>query len=201
MVSGPEDEFANFLEFSDLQIEFSPYDHHAPNGGHVQSDAMGGMDETMENGVGLMGLKEAHMQQSMDRNMLRSQTSIPTLSTLSDVHTSTESLLDLNIQAQMYQQQRQQQHQHQQHQQHQEQQLLRQHQQQQQQHQQQLQMQGQYQRQRVIPPTPTSMELQANQAQYYPQVDPQQAVYEHFRKQKEQVGACFNPSAARRAPG
>ncbi len=36
MVSGPEDEFSNFLEFGDLQLNFPPFDVSQQNGGEIQ---------------------------------------------------------------------------------------------------------------------------------------------------------------------
>ena len=155
MVSGPEEDFANFLEFSDLQLTFPTFDINGHNGGDVQQESAGGLDTTMENETELMDYKEGQIDQQMDQDVAFSPG-------VHGINGSTESLLDLIVQPQLFHQQQ------------------RQH--------QQPQMRNQYPQGRV-PPTPNSIEMHGGHARYYPQVDPQaQAMYDRYtRNQKEQV--------------
>ena len=165
MVSAPEDEFANFLEFSDLQLDF-------PFGTGVQDDtellpgSAGTMDTHMENGIGMMGFGEGNVQQyqqpQIDPSLMHPQTSS---SSLDNVHnSSTESLMDVNTRAQIFHEgpkQYQRQHQRQDH----------------------------YHGQGMVPPTPNSIEMHGDYSRFYHQVDPHsQANYEQYpRKHQNQV--------------
>lgn len=160
MVSGPEEDFANFLEFGDLQLNFPAFDAHVQDGGEEQQNQSHELDAaTMEAEMGMMGMK-GDMQQQVDPNLMPMPTSMAELQALDG---STDSLLDMNMQAQLFHQQQLQYHQ-------------------------QRRMQGLYHRQGVVPPTPTSLEMHG-QPRSYPQMDPQaRAMYEHYsRKQQDHV--------------
>ena len=160
MGPGPEDEFASFLEFGDLQLSFPTFDteQHAVEG--AQEGPIPGLDTNMETEVGIMGIKEGEIQQQIDPNLAAMQLSPQDLR---DLNGSSESSMNLSIQAQIF------------------------HQQQLNYHQQRL-MQGHYHSQGMIPPTPNSLEMHG-QPRSYPQVEPQaRAIYDHYiRKQQDQV--------------
>lgn len=165
MVSGPEEDFASFLEFSDLQLNFPPFDG-SHNEGPMQQDAAVALDTTMENVGEMMELKEGQAQQQMEPHEMQQQSS--SMGMMESLHGSTDSLLDMDMQVQLFQQQ------------------------------QQHQMQGQhYQRHNMVPPTPNSIEMHGTKAHYYldPQA---QAMYERYsRHQKDQVLALrFIPCIA-----
>lgn len=157
MVSGPEDDFASFLEFSDLQLNFPAFDGNVhQDAGEMQQETVSTMDARMDNGVGMMGNVQ---QQQIDPHLMPSTP----MAGLSSIDGSNESLMDLNMQAQMHRQRQQQQYQ--------------------------QQAQSHYQRQGMVPPTPNSIEMHGR-SHYYPQMDhaQAQAVYEHYaRKQQDQV--------------
>ena len=60
MVPGPEEEFANFLDFGDLQLDFSPFDGVAPDGRGAQQDADVVMDTAMDNGPEMVDFGMGH---------------------------------------------------------------------------------------------------------------------------------------------
>ena len=163
MVFGPEDEFANFLEFSDLQHDF-PFDDAFEEGGGM----LPGADGAMENDMGLMASGEGNVQRhqqphpQMDPCAMHPQTS----SGLSDIrNSSTESLMGMNMGAQRFHER-------------------------QKQYPLQYPRQDPYQRQGVVPPTPNSIEMHGGYPQFYHQADQHaQASYEHYaRKHQDQVG-------------
>ncbi|MCJ1359589.1 MAG: hypothetical protein MMC33_009591 [Icmadophila ericetorum] len=161
MVSGPDDDFASFLEFNDLQLNFPAFDDNVhQDGDEMQQESVNALDTRMDNEVGMMGNMQ---QQQIDPSLMPSTP----MAGLSSINGSNESLMDLNMQAQMHRQR--------------------------QQHQYQQDVQNHYQRQGMIPPTPTSIEMHGGGSHYYPQIDPQtQAVYEHYaRKQQDQI--IFTP--------
>lgn len=86
MVSHPEEDYASFLEFDDLQLNFPPFDPDPP------ATATG-------------------HHEPVDHPILHIPTSMPDMH---DIHRSAESLLDLSIQAQLYHHHHQQHQQHQQ---------------------------------------------------------------------------------------
>lgn len=160
MVSGPDDDFANFLEFGDLQLNFPAFDQEAQDGRSGQQSSLDGLDTNIDNGVGMMAMKGGEMPLQIDPSLTSMQTSA---SDLQDLHGSSESLMDMNMQAQLF------------------------HQQQMHYHQQRL-IEGHYHRQGMVPPTPNSLEMHG-QPRSWPQLDPQsRAMYEHYaRKQQDQV--------------
>lgn len=164
MGSGPEEDFANFLEFGDLQLNFPAFDPHEQDGGDEHQSRNHGLDATMEAEMGMMGMK-GDMQQQVDPNLMPMQTSMAELQQA--LNGSTESLFDMNMQAQLFHQQQLHYHQ-------------------------QRRMQGLYHRQGVVPPTPTSLELHG-QPRSYPHMDPQaRAMYEHYaRKQHDHVSSSL----------
>jgi len=160
MVSGPEEDFANFLEFGDLQLSFPAFDPHVQDGGEEQQGRHHGLEPTIDADMSMMGMK-GDMQQQIDPDLMPMQTSMAELQQA--LNGSTESLLDLNMQAQLFHQQ-------------------------QLQYYQQRRMQGLYHRQGVVPPTPNSLEMHG-QPRSYPQMDPQaRAMYDHYsRKPQDHV--------------
>ena len=100
MVSGPEDEFANFLDFTDLG--FGGYD-----GVDLQQNGAGDMDTSMEGAAGMLGLGQEHMQLQQEQPPPMDQ---PNHSTpINGFHGSTESFPDLIMQQELFDQQQQQQ--------------------------------------------------------------------------------------------
>ncbi|KAK3178739.1 hypothetical protein OEA41_000876 [Lepraria neglecta] len=156
MVSGPEDEFANFLDFGDLN--FSAFDGIPQSDAELQQNGVGAMDTSMEDTAGMLGLEQGQMQHQMGQQ----NHSAP----MNGFHGSTDSFPDLAMQSELFDQQQQQQ----------------------------LHMQNQrYHGQNVVPPTPNSMELHGGHAQYYrtPADHPQLHMYDHYRRQKDQM--IFTP--------
>lgn len=68
MTSGPEEEFANFLEFGDLQLTFPPFEDAVQDGRELQQEAGGAMDTPMGNEPGRLGLDDGPMQQELDQH-------------------------------------------------------------------------------------------------------------------------------------
>lgn len=73
MVSGPEEEFANFLEFGDLQLSFPPFEGAVQDGSELQQEPGGAMDTPMGNETGVLELEDGHNnhQELNQRNPLR----------------------------------------------------------------------------------------------------------------------------------
>lgn len=72
MVSGPEEEFANFLEFGDLQLSFPPFEGAVQDGSDLQQEPGGALDVPMGNEAGVLELEDGHNHQEMNqRNPLR----------------------------------------------------------------------------------------------------------------------------------
>ncbi|KUJ22588.1 uncharacterized protein LY89DRAFT_575165 [Mollisia scopiformis] len=158
-----------------LPFEFQDFSAPQSQGQQMISQDEGdSMDTTMENGRGMMP-QDTTMQDQMPP--MSTSANHPAIhAPLNHGHASNESLSDLDAQINFLQQQRH--------------------------HQQQRQMQEQqrnfYAQHRMgVPPTPQSIEMHGNPAQYYqPHSDPQQqAVYERFRMQqlKEQQEMAFTP--------
>ena len=160
MVSGPEDDFASFLEFGDLQLNFPTFDEeqHVAAGG--QEGPIAGLETTMETEAGMVGMKDGEIQHQIDPNLATMRLSPQDQRELNG---TPESSMDLSIQAQIF------------------------HQQQLNYHQQRL-IQGHYHRQGMVPPTPNSLEMHG-QPRSYQQMDPHaRAMYEHYaRKQQDHV--------------
>ena len=170
MVSNPDDEFANFLDFGDLN--FSAFDAAAvattttppqADNGRLQQDGRTAMDTSIEGSAGLLGLDQGQMEQ-------QHHPGLPT-----HMSAMTPSYQEpFNIEAELLNQQRQR---------HMQLQL--------QQHQQQHLHQNQrYPGPNMVPPTPNSIEMHGGQVHYYqPRLDQQQQqLYEHYRRhQKDQV--------------
>lgn len=96
MVSAPaEDDFANFLDFTDL--DFDGFD-----GVDLQQNGVGAMDTSMEGAAGTLGLEQGHMQQSL----MEQRNHAPPMN---GFHGSTESFPDLAMQQELFDQQQQQQ--------------------------------------------------------------------------------------------
>lgn len=53
---GPEEEFANFLELGDLQLDFSPFEGVGQDGGTTQQDVDVAMDTGMDNAPHMVDL-------------------------------------------------------------------------------------------------------------------------------------------------
>lgn len=73
MVSGPEEEFAHFFEFGDLQqLSFPPFEPPVQDGGELQQEPGGAMDTPMGNEEGVLELEDGQNHQEMNqRNPLR----------------------------------------------------------------------------------------------------------------------------------
>lgn len=94
-----EDEFANFLDFTDLG--FGAFD-----GVDLQQNGAEAMDTSMEGAAGMLGLEQEHMQQQQQpRPMDQRNHATP----VNGFHGSTESFPDLAMQHDLFDQQQQQQ--------------------------------------------------------------------------------------------
>lgn len=68
LVSGPDEDFANFLEFGDLQLDFSPFDGISQNGGHMQQDSDVAMDTPMGTAPEMPGYDEAQVSHPLNHS-------------------------------------------------------------------------------------------------------------------------------------
>ena len=158
MGQAPEEDFGSILDFPDLQFDFSQFGTEGQDGVDMQHDMAGAdaVDTSMAQDSGMSSMKERASEQHIDPSLMPHAV----MAELGEMPGSTESLMELNMQAQMYhQQQAQQRH-----------------------------MQGHFQH-GTVPPTPTSMEMNGGSQHYYRYADPQtQAMYQHyFPKPQEQV--------------
>ena len=92
MVSGPEDEFANFLDFAELN--FSSFDPLSQTEAELQN-GVGAMDTSME-GAGMLGLEQGQMHHHIGQPIHETQ--------INGFHGSSESFPDL-MQSELYEQQ------------------------------------------------------------------------------------------------
>ena len=92
MVSAPEDEFANFLDFSDLN--FQNFDATSQADGGLRQDAAGAMDTSLEGAAGLLGLQSGHMPQLGHSNQI-------------PMNTYQDPFPDMSMEAELFSQQRQ----------------------------------------------------------------------------------------------
>lgn len=97
MVSGPDDDFANFLDFTDLG--FGGYD-----AVDLQQNGAGAMETSMDGTAGMLGLEQGHMQQQPSAMDQQNH-----LTPINGFHGSTESFPDLAMQQDLFDQQQQQQ--------------------------------------------------------------------------------------------
>lgn len=71
MVSGPEDEFSNFLDFGDLQLNFPPFDGNNQNGEEIQDGGGPAMEMHANNNAGeAMAFQHAGIQHFTDTSGL-----------------------------------------------------------------------------------------------------------------------------------
>lgn len=98
--SGPEDdEFANFLDFTDLR--FTGYD-----AVDLQQDGAGAMDTSMEGAAGMLGLDQGHIQQQQQPPPMDQRNHA---TPLNGFHGATDSFPALPMQQDLFDQQQQQQ--------------------------------------------------------------------------------------------
>ena len=158
MGQGPEEDFGNILDFPDLQFDFSQFGTEGQDGVDIQQSTVGDdvVDISMEPASSISSVKERGLEQHIDPNLMPPQA---VMAELGEMPGSTESLMELNMRAQMYHQQQAEQRHIRSHFQH-----------------------------GTVPPTPTSMEMNGGQP-YYRFADPQtQAMYQHYlSKPPEQV--------------
>jgi len=158
MVSAPEDDFASFLEFGDVHLNYGDYELSHADGQDNPQDAVNTVDTGMEISGGLNELREEHLLHQQDgagsgHNEMR----LPLeMTSMEDMTESEEPLMDFNLQAEIF-------------------------------HQQQEHMQTQnFHPHAIIPPTPNSMKMHGGTEHYYPQLDLQaQAIYERYSRMKE----------------
>lgn len=94
MVSAPEEDFASFLEFGDLQLQFPSFDGVVQDGRELQQEPTGTMDTSMGNEQGLMRLEDGHMQQDLNQGS--------SMQTMNDFQGSTDSYHDLSMHSDLY---------------------------------------------------------------------------------------------------
>ena len=156
---GPEEDFGSILDFPDLQFDYAQFANEGQDGVDGQHDAAAAqvVDTDMEEASHMGSIKDGDLEQRIDPNLMHSQS---IMAELGEMPGSTESLMDLNMRAQLYHHQQRQQYQ----------------------------MASQYQP-GTIPPTPTSMEMGAGQ-HFHRYADPQvQSMYQQCfpTKRQEQV--------------
>lgn len=101
MVSAPDDDFANFVDFGD--IDFSAFDGIPQADAELQHNGDGAMDTSMDGNAGMLGLEHGHLQ----RHQAMPQHS--QASSLNGFPSSTDSFPDLAMQSEMFEQQQRQQ--------------------------------------------------------------------------------------------
>lgn len=89
MTSGPEEEFANFLEFGDLQLTFPPFEDTVQDGRELEQDSGDAVDTRMGNEAGGLGLEDGQMQQEMDQHS--------SMRFMDGFHGSAESFHEMNM--------------------------------------------------------------------------------------------------------
>ncbi|KAL8948039.1 MAG: hypothetical protein Q9222_005742 [Ikaeria aurantiellina] len=78
MVSGPEDDFSSFLEFSDLQLNFSSFDGNPQNGEGMQDGGGPTMDMQTSNASGaVLGFQQDEMNQFAEAGSMADFSSTP----------------------------------------------------------------------------------------------------------------------------
>lgn len=87
MVSAPEEDFASFLEFGDLQLQFPNFDGVVQDGRELQQEPAGTMDTSMGDEQGLM------RQEMSQGNSMQA---------MNGFHGSTDSYHDMNMQPDLY---------------------------------------------------------------------------------------------------
>jgi hypothetical protein len=159
MVSASEDDFTNFLDLGDFQLNFPPFDS---EGQHTtaRQDGSHAMDMSYdEAGDGGVAAKESHMHQQQQQEQQQRRQSLnghqihSAMAMQNMDQTSAEVVLGLNAQIN-YLQLRQQQ-------------------------------QQDYHQRTVIPPTPDSVDMHAGAARYYQQIDHQTLAYLQQQRLKE----------------
>ncbi|KAL8860316.1 MAG: hypothetical protein Q9178_003287 [Gyalolechia marmorata] len=97
MVSGPDDDFSNFLEFSDLQLDFPPFDASPHNGPEIHDSPGPSMDlHTNNNPSGFLAFHPGVMQQ------FGGPSALPDFTAASQVFPD---IPDMNMPSQLYEQQ------------------------------------------------------------------------------------------------
>lgn len=97
MVSGPEEEFASFLEF-DLQLSY-PFEGGHQDGRDLQQEPDSGMDTSMGNGAGVVRLENGPVQQHMDH--------CNSIVTMNGFHGPPEPFHDINVPGELFNQHQQ----------------------------------------------------------------------------------------------
>ncbi|KAH0538659.1 hypothetical protein FGG08_004734 [Glutinoglossum americanum] len=166
MVSAPEDDFANFLDLADFQLNFPPFES-AGQHATAQQDGSHAMDMSFDGGGegrgdGGVAAKESYMhqqrqQQQQDLNDHQIHSTVPMRHM---DQTSAGVVLGLNAQINYLQRQQQ-----------------------------------DYQQQSVIPLTPNSVEMHAGTgARYYQQIDPQSLAFlERYHQRLKEDQMVFTP--------
>ena len=170
MVAGPDEDFASFLEFGDLQLPFNPLDGLDENNGKPHGNADMAMDmpmdPSMDTAMGMFGFDDGQVHQ---------QHQIPQDHLPSPAPTDQNANLDFYSMSGLRNMAAQQHHQQQVH--------------------QNLQMKHrEFYGRSVIPPTPKSMEMNGGPVHYYPSPSmyPEQT-YEHLRqRQRNNVSTFFS---------
>ncbi len=156
MVSAPEDDFASFLEFGDLQLNYGNFELNPSDGHGDPQDGTGAVDTRMVDGGGMSGMKGGPLLRQAEAGHADIQQTSTLTSMAEEMDGTVEPLMDFNIQAELFRQQ-----------------------------QQQLQTQH-FHPQAIIPPTPNSMKMHGGTEHYYSQMDPQaQAIYERYARLKD----------------
>ena len=163
MVAGPDEDFASFLEFEDLQLGFNSLESLAQHGGKVHDNGDVAMDmpldPALDTSMTLFGFEEAQVHQQPQRAQEQSITSGTADQNANLDFYSMQHMRNLPSQHQSQQQQ--------------------------QSHQNMQVKRHEFYGRSVIPPTPNSMEMSGGHLQYYhsPSMYSEQA-YEHLRQRQ-----------------
>ncbi|KAI9681439.1 MAG: FACT complex subunit [Caeruleum heppii] len=167
MVSAPEDDFTSFLDLGNFQLDLSSFDP-ISDGPHLPSATGTGIDsshDAMQDITGHPDMLSRQPQQQQQQQQQRQHRprqpqvqQIPPAHPMDRPQSSSEALMDIHLQAQLFEQQQMQR------------------------------LQGQrYPHQHaIIPPTPNSIETRGGVAKYYPHMDAQsQALIDQYNRIKD----------------
>ena len=159
ILSGPDDDFSNFLDFNDFQLNFPAFGSGTHDGGEMQQEPPEAPDTNMANEIDVVAFKEADLEQQIDPSLMPQTT----MTGINDMPGSTESLMELNMHSHLFNQP-------------------------QDENKQERQDIDQYRRQGMVPPTPNSVEMKGSHARYHSQIDPYaQAMYENYSRKQQDV--------------
>ena len=105
MVSAPEDDFTNFLDLGNFQLDFPAFDPAAHGEARVHHDDGHDVDTSMDDAGDVNGRKETHAPQTQqEQGRVRHSSSAPMMQ---HVQTPADAMMEMNMQAQLLHRQQQ----------------------------------------------------------------------------------------------